>query len=230
MAGCGEAVEKTLSQLQFSKSKTGGLRVNGGNLPCGHQLALWNTMALQRLEGRIAELERITLPTDSEADLPLDYEPFEPAEEETQVPEAAKEPEPKVETLSAETLSQLDALQKELDAAVVKKSEIEQDDLESISSDGQSVCTEQAHKLIREKAQREHLLSKDGEKGVGSWLLPGDDCKGCLKGKAKKLKAERKEEKRAIKAEKKRIRNAKTQEEQQKIKRITERMMALRLG
>ena len=212
--------ETTLTKVKLGKGKNGTLRANCP-LPYGHQLSMMLLKEIQELNERVSELERITLPTESEGDMSLQYEEFEPEPE-------VKPPEPEVKTLSAETLSQLDLLQKELDLAVQKKASVEQEELEEVQSQssegGDTVCTEAAHRLIKEKAD------KDGVGVVGSWLMPcEDDCTSCIKSKGKKIRKERREEKKRIKEEKKRIKQAKSVEIQDEIRQLMERILQVKL-
>ena len=211
--------DTTLTKVKLGKGKNGTLRASGP-LPCGHQLSMLLLKEIQDLSERVAELERITLPTESEGDVSLQYEEYVEPEPEV------KPPEPEVKPLSAETLSQLEALQKELDLAVQKNASVEQEELEEVQSQssdgGDTVCTEAAHKLIKDKAD------KDGV--VGSWLMPcEDDCKGCVKAKGKRIKKERRAEKLRIKEEKKRIKQAKSVEIQDEIRQLTERILQVKL-
>ena len=206
--------EPTIAKVS---SKNGTIKVLGGALPCGHQLSMLLLKELQALSERVSELERITLPTESEGDVSLQYDDFEPKQ---------PEPEPEVKQLSASTLKQLDELQKELDLAVQKKASVdaeELDEVQSVSSDGgETVCTEAAHKLIQDKAEKDGI--------VGSWLMPcDDDCKGCVKAKGKKIRQEKREERKKIKEEKKRIKQAKTQEVQDEIRALTKRILDVKL-
>jgi hypothetical protein len=130
-----------------------------------------------------------------------------------------------VKELSAANLSVLNDLQLELETAVEKQAALEreevEDDVESVDSVG-TICTEAAHKVVREKLQSE---APPGQQ-VSSFLVE-DCCSGCVKGRAKKVKAAKKEERKKVKASKKELRGKLSKDLEAQVKGLNERIFAV---
>ena len=210
------AEQKLLGKICFHTTRDGRLKSSGGTIPAGHQGVLYCLDLVKKLDARVSELERLTLPTDSEAGGELEYEDFVEA---PPVPEPVK--------LSTESLAELNKLQEELSFCAreeerLKKVEVD-DDIESVSSEG-TVCTQRAHEIIKQKLEAE---------GAGVTIQPWhieDDCSGCVKKKAKTVKAQRKQEKKKIREAKKEISQAKTQAIRDEIIRINDAIKAVNTG